>query len=98
MNTENMTSVVEETGGDLIKGRDPGADFEEMIRRLRLRYMLVYALPKGKPGQERKIKIELSGRCEEKESQARVKARDGYVPAEVRWSDDHLPPFGRPIW
>ena len=78
MNAENMTSVVEETGGDLIKGRDPGADFEEMIRRLRLRYMLVYALPKGKPGTERKLKVELSEDAKKKNPQARVRARDGY--------------------
>lgn len=78
MNMENMTSVVEETGGDLIKGRDPGADFEDMIRRLRLRYMLVYAQPQGKPGQQRHIKIELSDDAKKKNPQARVKARDGY--------------------
>ena len=78
MNSEDMTSVVEETGGDLIKGREPGADFEEMIRRLRLRYMLVYALPKGKPGEERKIKVELSEDAKKKNPKARVRARDGY--------------------
>lgn len=78
MNMENMTSVIEETGGDLIKGRDPGADFEDMIRRLRLRYMLVYALPQGKPGQQRHIKIELSEDAKKKNPQARVRARDGY--------------------
>jgi Ca-activated chloride channel homolog len=78
MNMENMTSVVEETGGDLIKGHNPGADFEEMIRRLRLRYMLVYALPLGKPGQPRRIKIELSEDARKKNPQAKVKARDGY--------------------
>jgi len=78
MDMENMTSVVEETGGDLIKGRDPGADFENMIQRLRLRYMLVYALPKGKPGEQRKIKVELSDDAKKKNPQARVRARDGY--------------------
>ena len=78
MNMENMTSVVEETGGDLIKGHDPGPDFEEMIRRLRLRYMIVYALPKGKPGSQRKIKIELSEDARKRNPQARVRARDGY--------------------
>lgn len=78
MNMENMTSVVEETGGDLIKGRDPGPDFEEMIRRLRLRYMLVYALPKGKPGEHRNIKIDLSDEAKKENPKARVRARDGY--------------------
>jgi VWFA-related protein len=75
---ESMTGVVEKTGGDLVKGHEPGADFEEMIRRLRLRYMLVYALPPGKPGEERKIKIELSEDALKKNPQARVRARDGY--------------------
>ena len=78
MNMESMTSAVEKTGGDLVKGHDPGADFEEMIRRLRLRYMLVYALPQGKPGEERKIKVQLNGEAREKNPKAQVRARDGY--------------------
>jgi Ca-activated chloride channel family protein len=79
MQMENMTGVVEKTGGDLIKGHDPGADFEEMIRRIRLRYTLVYALPPGKPGDERKIKVELTGDARKKNPQAQVRARYGYV-------------------
>jgi hypothetical protein len=78
MQMENMTSVVEKTGGDLVKGHDPRPDFEEMIRRLRLRYMLVYALPQGKPGEERKIRVQLSGEDREKNPKAQVRARDGY--------------------
>ena len=76
---ENMTGVVEKTGGDLMKGRDPGSDFEEMIRRLRQRYMLTYAMPQGKPGEERKIKVELAEDAQKKNPQARVKAREGYM-------------------
>lgn len=75
---ESMTGVVEKTGGDLVKGHDPGTDFEEMIRRLRLRYMMVYALPPGKPGEERKINVELNEDARKKNPQARVRARDGY--------------------
>jgi Ca-activated chloride channel family protein len=78
MNMENMTAAVEKTGGDLVKGHDPGADFEEMIRRLRLRYMLVYALPPGKPGEERKIKVELSDDARKNNPKAQVRARYGY--------------------
>jgi VWFA-related protein len=78
MQMESMTGVVEKTGGDLIKGHDPGADFEEMIRRLRLRYMLVYALPAGTPGEERKIKVELAGGARERNPKAQVRARYGY--------------------
>ena len=78
MNMESMTGAVEKTGGDLIKGHDPGADFVEMIRRLRLRYMLVYALPPGKPGEERKIKVALSEDARKKNPKAQVRARYGY--------------------
>jgi VWFA-related protein len=79
MQMENMTGVVEKTGGDLLKGHDPGADFEEMIRRLRLRYMIVYAMPAGKPGEERKVKVELTGSALQQNPQAKVRARDGYL-------------------
>jgi VWFA-related protein len=68
MQMENMTGVVDKTGGDLVKGHDPGADFEEMIRRMRLRYMLVSAMPQGKRGEERKITVESQRGCEEEES------------------------------
>lgn len=75
---ESMTGVVEKTGGDLMKGRDPGSDFEEMIRHIRQRYTLVYAQPPGKPGEERKIKVELAEGARKDNPQARVRARDGY--------------------
>jgi hypothetical protein len=78
MERENMTGVVEKTGGDLMKGHDAGGDFEEVIRRIRRRYTLAYALPPGKPGEERRIKVELGGDAKKKNPQARVRARDGY--------------------
>jgi VWFA-related protein len=79
MQMENMTGVVEKTGGDLIRGHDPGADFEDMIHRIRQRYTLIYALPQAKPGEERKIKVELAEDARKANPQARVRARDGYV-------------------
>jgi VWFA-related protein len=78
MQMESMTGVVEKTGGDLVKGHEPGADFEEMIRRLRLRYMLLYALPAGTPGEERKIKVELSEDARKQNPKGQVRARYGY--------------------
>ena len=75
---ENMSSVADKTGGDVLKGHDPGPDFEEMIHRLRLRYMLVYALPPGKPGEGRKIKVQLSEDARAKNPKAQVRARYGY--------------------
>jgi VWFA-related protein len=79
MQMENMTGVVEKTGGDLVRGQDPGSDFEDMIHRIRQRYTLIYALPPAKPGEERKIKVELAEDARKANPQARVRARDGYV-------------------
>ncbi len=59
---EGMQGVAEKTGGDTIKSDDPGQAFQEMMRRIRLRYSLYYAMPAAKPGEERQVKIELSCR------------------------------------
>jgi VWFA-related protein len=78
MNMENMTAAVEKTGGDLIKSHDPSSDFEEMIRRIRLRYTLIYALPAAKPGEERRVKVELTDSARKQNPHAQVRARFGY--------------------
>jgi VWFA-related protein len=78
MDMENVTTVVEKTGGDLMKGAGAGADFEEMIRRIRLRYMLIYPQPAAKAGAERKIRIELTEEARKQNPHAHVRARSGY--------------------
>ncbi len=78
MDGESMTGVAEKTGGDLLKGADSGAQFTELMRRLRLRYSLYYALPAGKAGEERKIKVQLTDDSKAKNPQGRVLARSGY--------------------
>jgi VWFA-related protein len=69
---ERMTGVIQQTGGDLMKGPDPGAEFQESLRRIRLRYSLYYAMPEGKPGEQRHIRVTV------RNSQVRVHAREGY--------------------
>ena len=79
MDGENMSGVAERTGGDLMKGgSDSGAQFTELMHRLRSRYSLYYAMPAGKPGEERKIKVELGDDAKAKYPQGRVRARSGY--------------------
>jgi VWFA-related protein len=78
MDGENMTGVAEKTGGDLLKGDDAGAQFTELMHRLRMRYSLYYAMPKGKAGEERRIKVQLSNETQAKNPQSRVLARSGY--------------------
>ena len=79
MNAESMTGVAEQTGGDLLKGDEPGEEFRELIRRMRLRYSLYYAMPAGKPGEQRKLKITLTDEAQKKNPQGRVRARSGYT-------------------
>lgn len=74
-----ISSIAEKTGGDKLSAGDAGEGFREMIQRLRLRYSLHYALPESKPGQERKIKVELSKDAAKRYPDSKVRARSGYV-------------------
>jgi VWFA-related protein len=66
------------TGGDLLNTRDAAEGLREMLNRLRLRYSLYYALPPGKPGEERKIEVELTPEAAAQHPGAIVRARTGY--------------------
>lgn len=80
---EGMQGVAEKTGGDTMKAEDPGGAFQDMMRRIRLRYSLYYAMPAAKPGQERQVKVELTKVARQRYPKARVRARKGYVvPAQ----------------
>lgn len=76
---ERIQAVVTGTGGELIRGEDPAAAFEEMIGRLRRRYCLYYRQPEGKPGEERTIRVELTAEARERMPNALVRARRGYI-------------------
>ncbi len=78
MDSESMSKVAEQTGGDVLKGGDPGDNFQEMIRRIRLRYSLYYAQPEAKPGEERKINVTLAEDAQRKYPQGRIRSRFGY--------------------
>jgi len=66
-------AVVEKTGGyTLASGSDPGAAFQESLRRLRRRYTLYYAMPPGPSGTERSIRLE-------SRPDIRIFARTGYT-------------------
>lgn len=76
---EGMSAVAEKTGGDTIKADDPGDALRATMRRIRLRYSLYYAMPPGKPGDQRQIKVQLSPDASSRYPTARVHARKGYV-------------------
>lgn len=76
---EGMEGVAEKTGGDTIKAGDPGEAFREAMRRIRLRYSLYYAVPQCRPGEQRRVEVQLTADALRRNPGARVRARKGYV-------------------
>jgi VWFA-related protein len=80
-----MKGIAEKTGGDSLTANEPGAAFEEAMRRIRTRYSLYYALPEAKPGATRAIRVELAAAAAQRFPKSRVRARSGYlVPYPVK--------------
>jgi len=77
--SEGMEGVAEKTGGDTLRGDDPGESFREVMRRIRKRYSLYYAMPQGKPGEQRQVRVDLTGEALKRNPSARVRARKGYL-------------------
>jgi len=71
--------AADKTGGDTLHTGDAVEGLRETIQRLRLRYSLYYALPRSTPGEERKIRVQLSSDAVKRYPGATVRARTGYV-------------------
>jgi hypothetical protein len=67
------------TGGEKLNTHDAAEGLREMLRRLRSRYSLYYALPAGKAGEARKIVVRLSPEAARKYPGVTIRARTGYV-------------------
>jgi VWFA-related protein len=76
---ENMLAVAAQTGGETVDADDPGHAFREMLRRIRRRYSIYYAMPAGKPGSSRKVELAMSPQGRSRYPDAQVLARKGYV-------------------
>ena len=74
-----MREIAVKTGGDTLNTADAAEGLHEMIHRLRSRYSLYYVLPRGKAGEERKIKVQLTPDAARRFPGATVRARNGYV-------------------
>jgi VWFA-related protein len=68
-----------QTGGGTLETADAADGIHEMIRRLRQRYSLYYALPLGKPKQEHKIRVHLTSAAAQRYPHAIIRARTGYA-------------------
>ena len=77
--SEDMLGVAAKTGGETVNANDPADAFREMLRRIRRRYSLYYAMPSAKPGSVRKVTLELTPAVKAKYPKAEVLARKGYI-------------------
>jgi VWFA-related protein len=76
---ENMLEVAAKTGGETVNADDPGHAFREMLRSIRRRYSIYYAMPAGKAGSSRRVDVALSPQGRSRYPEAQVLARKGYV-------------------
>jgi hypothetical protein len=74
-----MQGIAEKTGGDVLHSSDGSAAFQEMMRRIRSRISLYYRMPDAKPGDTRRVQVELSSAARQRFPDATVHARRGYV-------------------
>ncbi|HUB81060.1 MAG TPA: VWA domain-containing protein [Bryobacteraceae bacterium] len=79
---EDMLGVAAKTGGETVDADDPGHAFREMLRRIRRRYSIYYAMPAGKAGSSRKVEVSLSAQGRNRYPDAQVLARKGYTLPE----------------
>jgi len=74
----NVFHLAEETGGEWVKVGRADETFNEMIERIRSRYMLAYHAPAARPGTFRHIGVSLTEAARKKYPQAELRARSGY--------------------
>ena len=76
--SEGMDRIADETGGEMLRTSSPGADFRDMMQRLRLRYSIYYPMPEGAPGELRQVRVELTPEARKGRDKIAVRARKGY--------------------
>jgi VWFA-related protein len=76
---ETMLGAAEKTGGEAVNADDPGHTFREMVRRMRKRYSIYYAMPAGKAGSARKVTVDLADAARSRYPNGIVLARKGYL-------------------
>jgi len=73
--------LAEETGGDVIRADDPESALQTMIERIRFRYTLAYRPPVARPGEFRRIHVDLSPEARQRHPDAVLRSRTGYYAA-----------------
>jgi VWFA-related protein len=74
----NVMHLAEDTGGEWVKAEHADQSFNEMIERIRSRYMLAYHAPSANPGEFRHVAVSLTEAARKKYPLAELRARSGY--------------------
>jgi VWFA-related protein len=74
----NVMHLAEDTGGEWVKANRADQSFNEMIERIRSRYMLAYHAPPSTPGTFRHLGVSLTEAGRKKYPLAELRARSGY--------------------
>jgi VWFA-related protein len=74
----NVFELAEQTGGEWVKSENAGSSFNEMIERIRSRYMLAYHEPESRPGLFRHIIVTLGETARKRYPTAELHSRSGY--------------------
>jgi VWFA-related protein len=74
----NVYELAEQTGGEWVKAERAGDSFNEMIERIRSRYMLAYHAPAAHPGKFRHITVTLGDAARKRYPAAELHSRSGY--------------------
>jgi VWFA-related protein len=74
----NVYELAEQTGGEWVKAENAGNSFNEMIERIRSRYMLAYHAPAAQPGKFRHITVTLGETARKRYPAAELHSRSGY--------------------
>ena len=74
----NVYELAEQTGGEWVKAENAGESFNEMIERIRSRYMLAYHAPASQPGKFRHITVTLGETARKRYPSAELHSRSGY--------------------
>ena len=74
----NVMHLSDETGGEWVKADHADQSFNEMIERIRSRYMLAYHEPSSQPGLFRHVAVTLTDAARKKYPLAELRARSGY--------------------
>jgi VWFA-related protein len=74
----NVYELAEQTGGEWVKAENAGDSFNEMIERIRSRYMLAYHEPASQPGNFRHITVTLGETARKRYPAAELHSRSGY--------------------